>query len=52
MSAYDIIVFVIEFHVGILQIGRLPNEWARCLLPYVKDKKVRVERFCKMLPRI
>ncbi|CAO2813217.1 unnamed protein product [Amaranthus hypochondriacus] len=29
------------------EIGRLPNEWARCLLPLVKDKKVRVEGFCK-----
>uniref|UniRef100_A0A2N9GMB7 SWI/SNF-related matrix-associated actin-dependent regulator of chromatin subfamily A member 3-like 2 n=1 Tax=Fagus sylvatica TaxID=28930 RepID=A0A2N9GMB7_FAGSY len=25
------------------EIGRIPNEWARCLLPLVRDKKVKVE---------
>lgn len=29
------------------EIGRIPNEWARCLLPLVRDKKVRIEGFCK-----
>lgn len=29
------------------EIGRIPNEWARCLLPLVKDKKVHIEGRCK-----
>ncbi|KAL5709627.1 DNA repair protein rad5a [Ranunculus cassubicifolius] len=29
------------------EIGRIPNEWARCLLPLVKDKKIRAEGTCK-----
>lgn len=32
------------------QIGRIPNEWARCLLPLVRDKKVRIEGRCKSAP--
>ncbi|CAO2814655.1 unnamed protein product [Amaranthus hypochondriacus] len=32
------------------EIGRIPNEWARCLLPLVKDKKIRIEGFCKCAP--
>ncbi|OWM68962.1 DNA repair protein RAD5A isoform X2 [Punica granatum] len=32
------------------EIGRIPNEWARCLLPLVRDKKVRIEGFCKSAP--
>ncbi|PIA54804.1 hypothetical protein AQUCO_00900998v1 [Aquilegia coerulea] len=34
------------------EIGRIPNEWARCLLPLVKDKKVRVEGNCKSAPNV
>ena len=32
------------------QIGRIPNEWAKCLLPLVRDKKVRIEGRCKSAP--
>ncbi|KAB1227332.1 putative SWI/SNF-related matrix-associated actin-dependent regulator of chromatin subfamily A member 3-like 2 [Morella rubra] len=32
------------------EIGRIPNEWARCLLPLVGDKKVKVEGCCKSAP--
>ncbi|OMO58307.1 SNF2-related protein [Corchorus capsularis] len=34
------------------EIGRIPNEWARCLLPLVRDKKVRVEGRCKSAPDV
>lgn len=33
-----------------MQIGRIPNEWARCLLPLVREKKVRLEGCCKYAP--
>ncbi|KAM0024851.1 putative DNA helicase chromatin remodeling SNF2 family [Helianthus debilis subsp. tardiflorus] len=32
------------------EIGRIPNEWSRCLLPLVRDKKIQVEGFCKFAP--
>nr|GEU68872.1 helicase, C-terminal [Tanacetum cinerariifolium] len=32
------------------EIGRIPNEWARCLLPLVRDKKIQVEGICKSAP--
>ncbi|GJT88341.1 helicase [Tanacetum coccineum] len=32
------------------EIGRISNEWARCLLPLVRDKKVQVEGVCKSTP--
>ncbi|CAA7027711.1 unnamed protein product [Microthlaspi erraticum] len=32
------------------EIGRIPNEWARCLLPLVRDKKIRIEGRCKSAP--
>ncbi|XP_028097411.1 DNA repair protein RAD5A isoform X1 [Camellia sinensis] len=32
------------------EIGRIPNEWSRCLLPLVRDKKVRIEGCCKSAP--
>ncbi|KAI9080161.1 hypothetical protein K1719_037839 [Acacia pycnantha] len=32
------------------EIGRIPNEWARCLLPLVRDKKVRIDGHCKYAP--
>ncbi|CAH8390024.1 unnamed protein product [Eruca vesicaria subsp. sativa] len=31
-------------------IGRIPTEWAWCLLPHVRDKKVRLEGRCKSMP--
>ncbi|KAF6150384.1 hypothetical protein GIB67_034083 [Kingdonia uniflora] len=34
------------------EIGRIPNEWARCLVPLVKDKKVRIEGQCKYAPDV
>ncbi|KAL8136747.1 hypothetical protein V2J09_002748 [Rumex salicifolius] len=32
------------------EIGRIPNEWARCLLTLVREKKLRIEGFCKSAP--
>ncbi|KAL7608539.1 hypothetical protein Lser_V15G11215 [Lactuca serriola] len=32
------------------EIGRIPNEWSRCLLPLVRDKKVQIQGFCKSAP--
>lgn len=34
------------------EIGRIPNEWARCLSPLVKEKKIRVEGCCKFAPNV
>ncbi|CAN1193201.1 DNA repair protein RAD5A [Linum perenne] len=34
------------------EIGRIPNEWGRCLLPLVRDKKVKIEGHCKSAPEI
>ncbi|XP_021609407.1 DNA repair protein RAD5A isoform X2 [Manihot esculenta] len=34
------------------EVGRIPNEWARCLLPLVRDKKVRVEGCCRSAPDV
>ncbi|KAL8484399.1 hypothetical protein ACS0TY_026896 [Phlomoides rotata] len=34
------------------EIGRIPNEWARCLLPLVRDKKVCVNGYCKSAPPV
>ncbi|KAL0418285.1 UNVERIFIED_CONTAM: DNA repair protein A [Sesamum radiatum] len=34
------------------EIGRIPNEWARCLLPLVRDKKVRLQGYCKSAPPV
>ncbi|EEF34931.1 DNA repair helicase rad5,16, putative [Ricinus communis] len=34
------------------EVGRIPNEWARCLLPLVRYKKVRIEGYCKSAPDI
>ncbi|GMH12155.1 hypothetical protein Nepgr_013996 [Nepenthes gracilis] len=34
------------------EIGRIPNEWARCLLPLVRDKKVRIEGVVQSAPDI
>ncbi|XP_051143259.1 DNA repair protein RAD5A isoform X2 [Andrographis paniculata] len=32
------------------EIGRIPNDWARCLLPLVREKKVRIQGYCKCAP--
>ncbi|BAT92035.1 hypothetical protein LR48_Vigan05g172700 [Vigna angularis] len=34
------------------EIGRIPKEWARCLLPLVRDHKVRIEGNCKFAPQV
>ncbi|XP_009796533.1 DNA repair protein RAD5A isoform X2 [Nicotiana tabacum] len=34
------------------EMGRIPNEWARCILPLVRDKKIRIEGCCKSAPNI
>ncbi|KAK9168442.1 hypothetical protein Syun_000582 [Stephania yunnanensis] len=34
------------------EIGRIPNEWARCLLPLVNDKKIRIEGCCVSAPDV
>eukprot|EP00250_Pteridium_aquilinum_P000164 c1018_g1_i1 orf=187-3477(+) len=34
------------------EIGRLPGEWARCLVPLVSAKKVKLEGFCKQTPDV
>lgn len=34
------------------EIGRIPNEWARCLLPLVRDYKVQIEGRCKSAPEV
>ncbi|KAJ8750025.1 hypothetical protein K2173_013940 [Erythroxylum novogranatense] len=34
------------------EIGRIPNEWSRCLLPLVRDKKVNVFGCCKAAPDV
>lgn len=50
---YHILCFMVYFTVSLFkQIGRIPNEWARCLLPLVREKKVRVEGYCKSAPNV
>ncbi|KAG9144009.1 hypothetical protein Leryth_013897 [Lithospermum erythrorhizon] len=34
------------------EIGRIPNDWARCLLPLVRDKKVDIVGHCKSAPNV
>ncbi|MCO5591366.1 hypothetical protein L7F22_045349 [Adiantum nelumboides] len=34
------------------EIGRLPGDWARCIVPLVLEKKVKLEGFCKASPDI
>ncbi|XP_078441095.1 DNA/RNA helicase protein isoform X2 [Wolffia australiana] len=34
------------------EIGRMPNEWARCLIPLVRKNKVLIEGFCKSAPDV
>ncbi|XP_043724882.1 DNA repair protein RAD5A isoform X2 [Telopea speciosissima] len=35
-----------------VEIGRIPNEWARRLLPLVNDRKIRIEGCCKFAPDV
>jgi len=46
------VVFINGSLVWFWQIGRIPNEWARCLLPLVRDHKVRIEGKCKFGPQV
>ncbi|KAM0832771.1 hypothetical protein ACQ4PT_064685 [Festuca glaucescens] len=34
------------------EVGRIPNEWARCLLPILKEGKIKVEGLCKSAPEV
>ncbi|KAG9459025.1 hypothetical protein H6P81_003533 [Aristolochia fimbriata] len=34
------------------EIGRIPNEWARCLLPLVRANKIKIEGHCKTSPDV
>lgn len=34
------------------EIGRIPHEWSRCLLPLVRDKKVKILGCCKSAPEV
>ncbi|KAL6899143.1 hypothetical protein ACP4OV_005801 [Aristida adscensionis] len=34
------------------EVGRIPNEWARCLLPLLKEDKVKVQGVCKYAPEV
>ncbi|KDO45613.1 hypothetical protein CISIN_1g003540mg [Citrus sinensis] len=34
------------------EIGRIPHEWSRCLLPLVRDKKVEILGCCKSAPEV
>ncbi|KAI3461336.1 hypothetical protein Pfo_017999 [Paulownia fortunei] len=34
------------------EIGRIPNEWARSLLPLVRDKKICLKGYCKSAPPV
>lgn len=48
---------VVQFNIwfnlcSFWQIGRIPNEWARCMLPLVRDNKIRVEGQCKFAPNV
>ncbi|KAJ1279353.1 hypothetical protein BS78_04G149100 [Paspalum vaginatum] len=32
------------------EVGRIPNEWARCLLPLLRENKIKVQGSCKSAP--
>lgn len=34
------------------EIGRIPNEWGRCLLPLIRDNKVKIEGWCEAAPDV
>lgn len=42
-SCSEIVRFSTQEHG---EIGRIPNEWARCLLPLVRANKIRIEGYC------
>ncbi|XP_073113933.1 DNA repair protein RAD5A isoform X3 [Elaeis guineensis] len=46
-SCSDIVRFSTQEHG---EIGRIPNEWARCILPLVRANKIRIEGSCKSAP--
>ncbi|WOL01625.1 hypothetical protein Cni_G10342 [Canna indica] len=48
-SCSEIVRFSTEEHG---EVGRIPNEWARCLLPLVRAKKIKVEGFCESAPEV
>lgn len=50
LCSFLTLVVMLNFFIFMWQIGRIPNEWAKCLLPLVRDKKVRIEGRCKSAP--
>ncbi|KAK3154235.1 hypothetical protein QOZ80_2BG0188000 [Eleusine coracana subsp. coracana] len=32
------------------EVGRIPNEWARCLLPLLRENKIKIQGLCKSAP--
>uniref|UniRef100_A0A0E0NFR3 Uncharacterized protein n=1 Tax=Oryza rufipogon TaxID=4529 RepID=A0A0E0NFR3_ORYRU len=34
------------------EVGRIPNEWARCLLPLLKEGKIKIDGVCKSAPEV
>ncbi|XP_006647325.3 DNA repair protein RAD5A isoform X2 [Oryza brachyantha] len=34
------------------EVGRIPNEWARCLLPLLKKGKIKIEGVCNSAPEV
>ncbi|KAH7561169.1 hypothetical protein JRO89_XS10G0183700 [Xanthoceras sorbifolium] len=34
------------------EIGRIPHEWARCLIPLMRHKKIKIEGCCKSAPDV
>ncbi|XP_020581441.1 putative SWI/SNF-related matrix-associated actin-dependent regulator of chromatin subfamily A member 3-like 2 [Phalaenopsis equestris] len=48
-SCSEIVRFFSEEHG---EIGRIPNEWARCLSPLIKEKKIKIAGFCKFAPDV
>lgn len=54
-NSYDVCLYLLMIYCAMVQlgqIGRIPNEWARCLLPLVRDKKIRIEGSCKSAPAV
>ncbi|XP_073302156.1 DNA repair protein RAD5A isoform X1 [Primulina huaijiensis] len=43
---------IVRFSTKDGEIGRIPNEWARCLLPLVRDKKVSLAGRCISAPPV
>lgn len=34
------------------EVGRIPNEWARCMLPLLKEGKIKIVGQCKSAPEV